>query len=265
MAATSARLTTLTRLGFAARGLLYGVVATLVLQTGRSEDLAGALGYLEQGGGRLLLGAMALGLIAYGVWRLSDAAFDLGRHGTDGSGIRARLGSAFSGTSHLLLAWQAIRLVRGLGASNGNSSKEYTSKALAIPGGDYVVIGVGVIVLAVGIMQLGKAAKGSFLDHLDSRVAGEAWALWSGRLGYAARGVVFMIIGFFLVRAGWAESAGKVGGMAEALAWLNSPWNLVIAAGLLAFAMFSFIEARFRVLPEMGAGNLGRELRAKLQ
>lgn len=263
--AAATRLMTLTRMGFAARGVLYGIVALLVLQTGRSEDLAGALGYLERGGGRVLLALTAVGLVGYGIWRLSDAAFDIGRHGSDAKGVRARLAAAFSGSSHLFLAWQAARLLQGVRAGTGDSAQDYAGMALALPGGKFILGAVGLIVIGIGILQLVKAAKAGFLDHLDPRVAREAWALWSGRLGYAARGIVFMIIGFFLVRAGWAESAGKVGGMAEALAWLNNPWNLVIAAGLLAFGVFSLIEARYRILPEMHAGDLGRELRAKLQ
>ena len=101
---TSSRLTTLTRIGFAARGLLYVVIALLVLRTGRAESPSGALEYLGQGGGRLLLGVMAAGLFAYGLWRLADAAFDVERHGADGKGALERLGAGASGVVHLLLA-----------------------------------------------------------------------------------------------------------------------------------------------------------------
>ena len=45
----STRLTLLTRIGFATRGLLYIVIALLVIRTGRSEDTSGALRYLGQG------------------------------------------------------------------------------------------------------------------------------------------------------------------------------------------------------------------------
>lgn len=85
MADTATRLTTLTRLGFATRGLLYLVIAVLILTTGRAEDPAGALQYLSDGGGRILLLLMTLGLLAYGLWRLCDAAFNIERHGTDRS------------------------------------------------------------------------------------------------------------------------------------------------------------------------------------
>jgi len=109
----NARLQKLTRLGFAVRGLLYIVIALLIITTGRAEDPSGALQYLGQGGGKLLLIVMTAGLLAYSLWRLSDAAFDIERHGSDRKGVMQRIGAAASGVVHLVLSWQAIRLIQG--------------------------------------------------------------------------------------------------------------------------------------------------------
>ncbi len=70
----SARLTALTRVGFAVRGLLYLVIAFLILRTGRAEDPSGAIEYLGRGGGRVLLLVIAAGLTAFGIWRLATRA-----------------------------------------------------------------------------------------------------------------------------------------------------------------------------------------------
>src|SRR5690348_3622070 len=67
----------LTRLGFAARGFLYILIAALVILTGETEDLTGALDYVGHGIGKALLSVIALGMAAYGLWRLSDAAFGM--------------------------------------------------------------------------------------------------------------------------------------------------------------------------------------------
>ena len=107
----AARLTALTRIGFAARGMLYIVIAVLLIGTGRAEDLTGALAYLNQGMGRVLLIIMTAGFIAYGLWRLSDAAFDVERHGSDGRGLGQRFAAAASGLIYLALAWQAAWIV----------------------------------------------------------------------------------------------------------------------------------------------------------
>ena len=114
------RLRILTRIGFAARGLLYIVIAWLVFRTGRSEDLEGALQYLAEGGGKLLMMVVTAGFLAYGFWRLCDAFFNVEGHSSDGKGKRQRLGAGGSGVAYLLLAWEAIRLIRGSGPDQGD-------------------------------------------------------------------------------------------------------------------------------------------------
>lgn len=259
-----AQLTMLTRLGFAARGLLYLIIAYLVITTGRTEDPAGALGYLGQGGGKTLLYLVILGLVAYGLWRLSDAIFDIERHGTGNKAVVQRIGAAASAIIHFFLAWQAIKLVRGASDTANNGAAESATTVLQMPGGGMMLIAGGLILLATGVYQLVKAAKGSYLEHLEPHIASQSWAKWTGRLGYAARGVVFLITGAFLANAGFGEKANEAGGMAEALSWLDYPWDMVVAFGLLSFGLFSLIEARYRVLQDVPVGTLGKNIRAKI-
>lgn len=245
-----ARLTLLTRVGFATRGLLYIVIATLILRTGRAEDPSGALEFLGQGGGQLLLGVLAAGLVAYGIWRLADAALDIERHGTDGKGWAERAGAGVSGVVHLALAWQAVGLMRGA-AHAGDSTREGTQMVLRLPGGWALVLIAAAILVALGLVQLVKAAKGSFLRYLDPRIVRQPWVRWSGRTGYAARGVVFLITGWLLLNAGLEEQASGTGGMARVLSWLTHPYDLIIGVGLLGFGLFSLVEARFRRLHDV--------------
>ena len=240
----------LTRVGFAARGLLYIVIAVLVIRTGRAEDPSGALEYLGQGGGRVLLTIMAAGLFAYSLWRLADAAFDIERHGRTRKGVFERVGAAASGLVHLLLAWQAVRLIQGVAAAS-DGTREGARTALQLPGGGALVVVAGVALLGVGVVQVIKAVKGTFLRHLEPAVARKLWAQWSGRAGYAMRGLVFLISGYSLVKAGYQEQASEAGGTGQALAWLSSPMDVIVALGLLAFGIFSLIEARFRILHDV--------------
>ena len=71
------------------------------------------------------------------------------------------------------------------------------------------------------------------------------------RFGLIARGVVFLIIGGFLVVAAWRFSSGDVVGLQGALQTLQQQpygWILlaVVALGLFAFGVYSLIEARYR-------------------
>ena len=119
--------------------------------------------------------------------------------------------------------------------------------------------------IAVGIFQTVKAVKGSYLDNLQPDAAKREWVKWSGRLGYLARSVIFMIAGFFFMSAGMAEQASEAGGMAEALKWLTSPWDMIVAAGLFAFGLFSLIEARYRIIHDVPVQNIGSRVKAKLR
>lgn len=262
----SAALTTLTRLGFAARGLLYLVIGFLVLRTGRAEDPSGALSVLARGGGRTLLILIIAGFLAYGLWRLADAAFNIERHEQGSKGLAQRLGAGASGIIHLFLAWQAIRLVRGAGGGSGSGggTQEQAQSALQLPGGQLMLVIAGAVLLGVGLFQLKKAWKADFLDHLEPRVASQPWARWTGQGGYAARGAVFLISGAFLLAAGYKERAGEAGGMAEALAWLSPPWDTIIAIGFLLFGLYSLLEARFRILNDVPVNGLAHRARAKL-
>ena len=255
----SSRLTALTRIGFATRGILYIVIAFLVIRTGRAEDPGGALRYVGEGAGRVLLIIMAAGLFAYGIWRLADAAFDIEQHGTAREGVAARIGAGISGLVHLFLTWQAVQLIRGLSAA-GDGTEEGTRMALDLPGGTLLVMLGAVALFGVGAVQIAKAVKGSFLRYLEPQIAEQPWAQWSGRAGYAARGLVFMISGYFLFRAGLTARASEAGGMAEALAWLSSPADIVIAAGLFGFGVFSLIEARYRILHDVPVEGIARRV-----
>ncbi len=251
----STRLRTLTRIGFATRGVLYSVIAYLVIRAGRAEDPAGALKYLSEGSGKFLLAVMAAGLLAYGIWRLADAALNIERHDADKEGVMERVGATLSGLAHLLLTWQAIQLIQGV-SSSGNGVQDSARTALSVPGGDIAILLAGAVVLVVGIVQLVRAGKGSFLRHLEPEMARQAWVEWSGRAGYAARGVVFLIIGYFLVTAGLDTTSSGVGGMDAALAWLESPIDVIVALGLFGFGVFSLVEARWRVLQSVPVDRL---------
>ncbi len=242
----------LTRLGFAARGLLYLIIAWLAIRTDRTEDLQGALKYVSDGSGKWLLVAITLGFIAYGLWRLADAAFNIEAHDDDGMGKVKRIGAAGSGLIYLFLAWQAIRLITSVGSASGSGggggTQQGTQTALQLPFGGLIVVIAAVILIGVGIYQLIKAAKGTYLKHLEPQIASADWAKWAGRLGYAARGVIFLITGWFLLQAGLDQQASKAGGMEQALTWLDSPTNILVAIGLAMFGIFSLVEARFRVI-----------------
>lgn len=238
------KLVWLTRLGFAARGLLYLIIAWLVIGTGRATDLAGALEHIR--GERLLLMLILAGFLAYGFWRVTDALFDGEGHGDGKKGALGRAGAGVSGIIYLFLAWQAWRLLQGeRGGSNGGA-QEQAGNVMALPGGNLLLEVGGVILILAGLWQLKRAVSCDFCKHLRGDIQHLDWVKWMGRGGYGARGVIFILTGFFLLKAGLSGDASEAGGMQDAIAWLSSPVNLLVAVGLALFGLFSLVEARFR-------------------
>lgn len=234
----------LTRVGFAARGIMYVVIGYLALRSGRSEDPSGALDYLAEGNGKALLAVMAFGLLAYGVWRLSEALVDTEGHGADAKGTAARVGGGVSGLVHLVLAFVAATHAFGqAGGGGGGGAQEGAATAMGLPGGMALVMAAGAALIATGLWQFVNAVRADFLRHLDPRAARQTWVEWLGRGGYAARGVIFLITGWFLLQAGLSSESGKAGGMEEALSSLSGGLLTIVAFGLVLFGLFSFVQA----------------------
>src|SRR6202011_2131892 len=75
-------------------------------------------------------------------------------------------------------------------------------------------------------------------------------AVGLGRFGMYARGVTFLVIGWFLVQAGQHHDAGQVQGFGGAFVFLlNQPFGRVllgtIALGFVALGLHSFACARW--------------------
>ena len=240
------KLETITRIGFAARGIMYLLIGFLALKTGGSSGSGGALEYLNGSGGKLLLGVMALGFLGYGLWRVSEALVDTEGNGSDAKGGVKRAAGLLSGLIHLGLGLYAVKLVSGGPGGSGDGAEQGAAAALALPGGQTLLTAAAVVLLVTGLYQLVKAAKLGFLRHLEPKAAGQDWVRWAGRLGYAARGIVFLVLSYFLWNAARQASAEQAGSTGDALQSLSPGLQALVAAGLMLFGLFSLVEARYR-------------------
>lgn len=247
---------TMARLGFAARGLMYVMIGYLALRYREATDAPGMLRSLQDSGmGQFALLLLAIGLFGYGVWRLIESSLDLDGRGDDAKGKAVRFAHMLSGTLHLGLGLYALYLmVRGTPDGGGESqgTEQATGIALGLPGGSVLVGVLGAALIAAGLYQFIHAWKLSFLKHLLPRAASKTWVHWVGRLGYAARGVVFGLVGAFLLEAARTGSENQAGGMDDALRWLSPEQMTVVAAGLALFGIFCFVEAIYRRITDQG-------------
>ncbi|WP_372425960.1 DUF1206 domain-containing protein [Salinarimonas chemoclinalis] len=257
-------LETTARVGYAARGIVYMLVGGLALMaavgaggdTGGSRDALASL--LDEPYGKVLLAVIALGLLAFAVWREVAAVSDADHRGSSGKGLAIRGAHVISGFAYLSLAVYAAGLAFGWatgGGSGGGSGDEgaqgWSAWLLAQPFGRWLLGLVGLVVAGVGIGFLGRAWKGDVTKHLRYAPEQRGWVVPLGRAGFAARGVVFLIIGGFLVLAGWQAQSSEARGLGGALRTLQEQpygWVLLglVAAGLFAFGAFGVVQAVYR-------------------
>ncbi|MBW0150465.1 MAG: DUF1206 domain-containing protein [Phenylobacterium sp.] len=252
------------RFGYAARGFVYlsiGVIAVLAAVE-MVPEAEGSLGAVEAWAdwplGLVLLGAAGFGLYGFAGWRLLQSVFDAERQGTSPKALAARAGQAISGVVYGTLGFSvfsAMDLLDDIAdPEEGASEQEAAAQALAIPGGEWLIIGVGVFILAAGLANLVKAIRGGLADRLVCDAAVRRMAEPMGRLGYGARGAAFAVMGVMLVQAGLRANAAEAAGLAEALQALErAPWGdgllIGVALGLLSFGAFALMEARYRQIP----------------
>lgn len=258
MAATRNGLEQLARFGYAARGTVSLIVGGLALLAalGRGGAATGSKGALQslltQPMGDALLIVIALGLFGFAVWRALQAALDADGRGRSAKAVAVRIGQGVSAGIYAGLAVFAASLVFAVGRSAGDeqSARDWTAWLMSQPFGRWLVGTVGLVIIAAGFAMAAKAWTASFRRHLD---CGEAavWVVPLGRAGFAARAVVFLVVGAFLLVAAWQADPREARGLGGALVALQGqPYGQVlfalVAAGLAAFGAFNFAQAGFR-------------------
>lgn len=247
-----------TRLGYVVRGLLYGLVGLLALAQsigfgGQATDMRGGIEAVTDNPLRYpILALVLVGLIAYSAWGFVRAAYDPLRRGDDPMGLAARLGFLWSGLSYASLAVFLVQLGAGHPA-HGEVLRGFVAVALQHPAGRWIAAAAGACAMAFGVGQFVDAAKATFRKDLK-RGAMKRWerlgAEYLGRLGMFSRGVVFSMLGWFVLVASLSQDPGRARGWGGVFGLLASePFGrgllAVVALGFVALGLHSLACARW--------------------
>jgi hypothetical protein len=251
----------LARAGYAAKGMVYvlfgGLAALAALRSpgGSTNDRSGVMKEIaHQPYGWALLGLLAVGLVGYAVWNVVRAIVDFDQRGSDLKGRAIRAGYAAVAVSYVLGALTAVRLLINARQEVDGAVQTWTARLLGQPFGIWLLLGAAGIIGAIAVGQLYRAWSANFAEYLHITPAdgvNQAWVVRLGRVGYAARGIVFGLIALFLALAGLRHSPEQAKGMDDVLADLAAkPYGQImlglVAAGLFAYGIFAFVQARYR-------------------
>ncbi|MGB7518096.1 MAG: DUF1206 domain-containing protein, partial [Spirulinaceae cyanobacterium] len=139
------------------------------------------------------------------------------------------------------------------------SMSDWTAKLLALPYGRWLVGLAGFAVIGVGCsyfqysFNLGSKNRHDF-QEVENTLA--KIFLTIGKFGMAARGVVFSLVGFFLIRAAWRFDPQEARGLDGALRVLaQQPFGQVmlvlVACGLFSYSVHMLVEARYRKMDSL--------------
>lgn len=245
----------LVRAGYLSRALLYVMLGFLALTSASaiSEGTQGIFQAIEDfPAGTAVLWVMVVGLVAYALFRFASPVVDIENNGSDATGWGKRIGHAGSGIGHLALAWTAYKFATGTSEGSGDGAQDAAAGVLGLPLGEIALGALGLAFFLTSLFQFKKAVTAEFMQ----RIAGSApsFTCTLGRIGFAARGVVYAVIGWSLIKAGFmASGADGVRSLGTALADLAGTGFLftLTALGLLTFGFFSLILSRYRIIPEI--------------
>lgn len=254
----------LARFGYATRGLIYFVIGllTILLAFGygtKTTDQQGAIAMIgKQPFGHQLLWLVLLGLVCYSLWGLIRAIFNPLHKAHDVKGFAVRVGYFISGVAYATLVLPTYGLISGgtQPAQTGVQQDEiqkFVAAMLAIPAGKWIVGFIGISVILVGLYQFIQG----FVPVFEKQIilvkltpVQKKWVNFLGRFGTVARGIIFSLIGIFLVYAAYMSNSKLAKGFDSALtSILQQPFGrwfmMIIALGLISLGLYSLCVAIF--------------------
>lgn len=243
------------RTGFVAKGVVYLLLGVLAFRAAGAGSVgpanAVALAVLEAPMGRMLLAILGIGLAWYAVWRFMECFADANNKGSEPKGLGARAIYLVSGIIYASIALDAFALLLRW----DNDKGQIRSIAASLLDGP-LAIAAGLGVAAYGLWQLRKGIVGKLSKQLN---AGEArretgkWVIALSRVGLAGRGLVFVLVGYWLVThpatapSMASSSSGAVGALKlfERLPQANA-LLLLSAVALAAYGVYQLVHSRYR-------------------
>ncbi|QNE20981.1 DUF1206 domain-containing protein [Kribbella qitaiheensis] len=230
--------------GLIAYGVVHLLIAWIALQLawGGTSEQASQQGALQELAskpyGTVLLWIVAIGLFALVIWMAMQLIY--GNLKTE-----KKVSAVGRGIVYLAIGISAAKVA--VGSGGGGNQKAMTARLMQHGGGRVLIVVIGLVIIGVGIRQLYKAWTKKFTEDLTGGVSRSTIML--GRIGYAAKGVAFVIAGALFAWAAISYDSSKAGGLDTALRTLkDQPFGsfllTLVALGFACFGVYCFVWSR---------------------
>ena len=258
------------RLGLACRGTVYLLVGYLALRLalathGRAGAPVSSAGAVQEAvapaWGRVPLVLLVAGLAAYALTQLVEAVFRPARATGAIGRWRQRAMSSWGFLVYSVFCLSTARLLAGTPAKQTAQSEQrqdtgMTAVLLRTGWGRLLVVLAGILFVAGGLEAGRRAVRLNFRERFTAEHMSRALALLTravGAFGSAARAVVFVLVGVFLVKAAVLSSAKQTKGLDAIFRSVGSTaygsWLLgLLASGILCYGLYCLVEAKYRDL-----------------
>jgi hypothetical protein len=249
------------RLGLTARTGFYLLLVYLVARiavegagTGQQANAHGALATVAGApAGCAAIVATAVGFFAFGAARVWGAVRD------DQPSLWHRTTTFLQGAFYLALTWIPLSYATGRRSTGSEQQHRRTvSGLLQLPLGRELTFAVGLVVVAICANQIRTGLSQGYVQGMDVDDS-PRWVRGllrlAGTVGIPARAVVFLPVGVFFMVAAVRANPQKADGLDQELAALSRhAWGqamlAVVAVGLVVFALYSGLEARYRTVTQ---------------
>ena len=249
------------RIGFGTKGLIFvcmGLLSALAAfqgknQAAESRDVIQTIA--QQPFAQVLLVVLIAGLACHVLWRLLEAFTLPGKKGLDAISVLSRMRSLLAAVIYGGITAAAIKTLLGAsaGKKSDQSTQSWTAALMSTALGPWLVCLVGGGIIVYGFYQWFRIYESSFEEKLrltNLRASPRRWVLRICAWGIGARGLVFCLMGVFLLQAGLQSNPSEARGLGGALNSLRAePYGLLVfaltALGLAAYGVYCGVKARY--------------------
>jgi heme/copper-type cytochrome/quinol oxidase subunit 2 len=244
--------------GCMATGLIYAAIGTIAILSflkvrhGGADEASMMAILAKYVIGKIVIWIILLGTLCYIVWRFYETFTDPYDYGKNWKGIIKRAGIALSTVADILIVYAAVLVLLG-GAHFQTSGEPQEEQGMVHKmlndQGQWPVIAIGLVYLATAVIQLWYGITRGYRERVDIErfstffrhtVHVLAWA------GYAARGVILGIIGFFFIKAGVTENAQHIVNTDKAFDFIGDHvghvYFILVAIATICYGLFMIAQ-----------------------